>query len=332
MHFLKSIGAKLNIARQCRELNVGLWSCPQFLFVIMGLMIIGAIFVTYVIAQRYAEVEIVALIVMILTAFLFSVSYVIVGAFETVVEARRLEAKHSKALLELKDQFVFVAAHELRTPANAIQESMRRLESKHDEFFEKEKEIVENIKDSNNRLLALVEDLLEVARIEGKTIHIALEDISVPKVYDEAKDELEEMARSRGVVITEDISHDVPLVHADDMRLKEVLVNFLSNAIKYSDPEDGKVLVKVADRDEEIVISVSNNGPQIKPEEQEHVFQKFWRSKNAQKSKVEGTGLGLFIVKQLAELMEGRTWFTSRPDKTTFFIALKKASPANTTN
>jgi len=82
--FLKTIGNKLNISKQCHELNVNLWSCPQFLFIILGIIIISSILVTNTVARQYAEGEIVALIVLILTVFLFVVSYVIVGAFEKV--------------------------------------------------------------------------------------------------------------------------------------------------------------------------------------------------------------------------------------------------------
>jgi len=321
--FFKTLGEKLNLSKQCHALNVGLWSCPQFLFLVMGVIIIGAIIVTYFTAQQYTDAQIVALIVIVLTAFLFVVSYVIVSAFEKVVQARRMEAKHAQELLELKDQFVFIAAHELKTPAVAIQKNMQKFEAKHQHVFETEKSIVHNIKESNQRLLALVQDLLQVARIEGKTIHIALSSVSVIEAYEVAKKELETLASNRGVVITESIPDDVPLVRADKRRLKEIFVNFLSNAIKYSDQKNGKVSFRIVHKEAEVVMSVSNNGPQISKEDQKHVFQKFWRSKEARKSITEGTGLGLFIVKQLAELMEGRVRFTSELDKTVFYVALK---------
>jgi len=324
MKLLKTLGQKLNIASQCRALEVSLWSCPQFLFLILGLIIIGSILMTYSVAQRFAEAEIVAIIVMLLTAFLFIVSYVIVAAFEKVVAARRTEARQARELLELKDQFVFIAAHELKTPANAIRDSMKKLEGIHQRIEDREKKIVDNIKESNERLLALVQDLLQVARLEGKTIRVGLSTVSVVKAYGDAAEELEEMKKHRGVEISTAIPADLPFVQADEMRFKEVLVNFLSNAIKYSDLKEGKVWVKAQNKDGEVVISVANNGPEIKPEDKHHVFQKFWRSKDAQKSQAEGTGLGLFIVKQLVEMMEGRTWFTTEPDRTTFFVALKK--------
>lgn len=324
--FLKIIGGKLNISKQCRELNVNLWSCPQFLFIILGFIIISSILVTNTVAQQYAEGEIVALIVLILTVFLFVVSYVIVGAFEKVVVARQMEAQRSKELLELKDQFVFIAAHELKTPATAIQKGLEKLESKNNAFFIQEKETADKIKENNNRLLSLVQDLLEVARLQGKTIHVVLGPVSIIKAYTEAAQSLEVKMKERNIKITTHFEDNIPTVHADERRLKEVFINFLSNAIKYSDKDNGQVDVKINQKEGRIVVSVSNNGPQISDEDQMHVFQKFWRSKTAQKSKVEGTGLGLFIVKQLVEMMEGKTWFTSQPDKTTFFVSLEKYS------
>lgn len=323
MKFIKTISKHFNIVRQCRELDVGLWSCPQFLFLILGTTIIGTILVTYSIGQRYTEAEIVALIVVLLTGFLFIVSYVIVGAFEKVVEARRRESKQAKELLELKDQFVFVAAHELKTPATAIQKGMELLEEKGQDFFEKEKDLVKIVKSSNERLLSLVQDLLEVARIQGKTIHVDLSPVSVQKTYEDAIKELEAKARDRNIEVQANFADELPAVLADERRLKEIFINFLSNAIKYSDQENGKVWIEAKQTGGGVEISVNNNGAQISKEDQKHVFQKFWRSESAQKSTIEGTGLGLFIVQQLAEMMEGKVRFTSEPDKTSFFVELK---------
>ena len=95
--------------------------------------------------------------------------------------------------------------------------------------------------------------------------------------------DLEGLQQQRNVVIEGDIPESTPLVKADEMRLKEVLVNFLSNAIKYSAPEGGKVWVSAKTGPAEVVISVSNNGPAISDEDKEHVFQKFWRSDSAKK-------------------------------------------------
>lgn len=323
--FLKTIIRRFNLKEQCTALNVSLWSCPQFLFLVMGFVIIASILLTYVIAQRYAEAEIVALIVILLTGFLFVISYIIVSAFERVVTARQQEAIHAKQLIELKDQFVFIAAHELKTPARAIETALGKLEKREREMFLREHEIIRVIKESNKRLLALVQDLLEVARIEGNTIHLDLSDVSVLSAYEGALRELEGLKKERGVEVVGDIPDNTPLVRADEMRLKEVFVNFLSNAIKYSDKERGRVWVKTALTSSEVVISVSNNGPRISKEDEKHVFQKFWRSTSAQASKQEGTGLGLFIVRQLVELMGGRVWFDSDDEKTTFSVVLTRS-------
>jgi len=291
----------------------------------MGIVIISSILITNNIARQYAEVEVVALIVIALTAFLFVVSYIIVGAFEKIVVARKVEAEQSRRIIELKDQFVFIPAHELKTPARAIEDSMIELEAANDPFFEKQEHLVAKIKKSNKRLLALVQDLLQVARIEGHTIHLALHKVSVTGAYHDAIEELQKLKEKRNIKLTENIPEGLLFIQANEMRFKEVLINFLSNAIKYSDPEHGEVTFGIEEKDDEVIVSVANNGPQIKPEDQVHVFQKFWRSKSAQESKQEGTGLGLFIVKQLVELMDGRAWFTSDPKKTTFYASFQKS-------
>src|SRR3989344_5437506 len=167
----------LNISKQCRELGVGVWSCPQFIFVIMGAVVVGAILATYVAAIKYTDPEVAVLIVVLLAVFLMVVAYVVVQAFERLVDARRQENARSTELLRLKDQFVFIAAHELRTPVNAIQWTLEMLMRGAPERSEQEKKSFEILGKSSARLLNLVKDLLEVARIENKAVTVNRERI-----------------------------------------------------------------------------------------------------------------------------------------------------------
>ena len=320
---MNELAKRLNIFNQCRGLGVPLWSCPPFLFTVMGLVIIIVILAVYEIGQRYAEPVIVALIVLLLTAFLFVVSFVITRAFEKLVEARLSEQQKAKELLALKDEFVYVAAHELRVPANAIKWAIEAIEKRAPHLLNSEREFFDILERNNNRLLLLVTDLLEVARIEGKTIQVALEEISLYDIVSGAIGEVADAARKKKIIINNTISSTIPKVFGDIMRTREVLGNLLSNAVKFTG-DGGTVLVSAEEGHEGYVtVSVQDTGLGIPEEEKAHIFQKFWRGNAA--TGIEGTGLGLFIVKQLVGLMGGDVSFVSESGKgSTFSFSLKK--------
>ena len=321
--FLRKIIHKLNIKAQCKELGVSLWACPQFIFLIMGVFIITMILITYNVGQRYIDAQIVAIIVLFVTAFLFIISLIIIRAFEQVVESKKLEAKQAKEILKLKDHFVFIAAHELRTPANAIKWGLSSLREEQPELTEKGKELFDIIQRGNERLLSLVKDILEVARLESGTIKITLEKIVIVDSFGEACKEVQQLADEQKKTIDCNFQSDLPLVWGDKMRLKEVFGNLLSNAIKFG-REGTDVSVSTEVNDTTVVFHITNKGSGLNSEEQKHLFEKFWRSKTAHD--IEGTGLGLFITKQLLELMSGRIWFTSKRDEgTTFSFSLVRA-------
>lgn len=309
---------------QCRRYGVSVWSCPQFLFLIMGVFIIVSVLTTYVIAQRFITPEIVLLIVFFLTGFLFIITYIIVKAFEKLVETRMREAEQAKELLRLKDQFVFIAAHELRTPATAIKWNLELLGSGDNskQLSSQGQQILGRLQQSNERLLTLVQDILGVARIEGKTIKVALSPVSPKEVAQSSIQETESEAHKMDVKITEDISASLPRVAADPVRFKEVFINLLTNGIKFN-KRGGSVTLSAKQDDNSVVVSVSDTGMGFSEEDKKHAFEKFWRAEDVKAKGVEGTGLGLFIIKNLLDLMNGEIWFESELGKgTTFYIRL----------
>lgn len=288
----------------------------------MGIFIVSAIVVTYAVGQRFFDASIVVIIVLVVTAFLFVMSFIIVRAFEQVVRARKLELAQARQILDLKDQFVFIAAHELRNPANAIKWGLGVLKSEQPELAQKSNEVLDIIKRGNDRLLALVNDLLEVARIESGKVAVALEKISPEEALEEACNEVRGDANKKHILFNCDIG-SVPFVWGDTLRMKEIFVNLLSNGVKYG-IEKGVVSVSTETKGGEVIFHIENTGAGIPEKEVAHVFEKFWRSEGTRT--VEGTGLGLFITKQLVELMAGRIWFTSTPnEKTVFSFSLKSA-------
>ncbi len=287
---------------------------------IMGIMNIAAILSTYVIAQKYTSPELVIFIVAGLSIFLFAVSFTIIGAFEQVVFARQKEAAHHRELLALKDQFVFVAAHELRSPANAIKWALETLELHKSPFLEKEADVFKVLAKSSEKLLVLVKDLLEVSRIEAKTISIRMESVDLQKIVDESLKSLTSYAEKLGIELKNIVSRQLPPVYADVSRLKEVLDNLVTNAIKYN-RENGMVTVSAEKEGNGMTLRISDEGNGIAPDDRPHIFEKFWRSVDAHN--IEGTGLGLFIVQKLVTLMHGRVYFKTEKDiGTTFSVYL----------
>lgn len=323
MKWVKTLAFHLDIFAQCQRLGVPLWSCPQFLFMIMGIINITAILSVYNLAQRYASPEILIIIVVGLSILLFTVSFTIIGAFEQVVAARQREVLRHREVLAMKDQFVFVAAHELRTPANAIRWALESLEAKKSPFIEEEKEIFNSLEISCGRLLDLVKDLLEVSRIETGAISIQLQPISIAEVLKESISSLAVHAKKSKITIENTVSENLPPVFADKSRLKEVFDNLITNAIKYN-KQNGSVVVTAEPDAGGVSIHIQDQGKGISVEDEGHIFEKFWRSVDAHA--IEGTGLGLFIVKQLVALMHGRVTFSSEPGLGTVFSVHLSAS------
>ena len=318
----KKLFNALNIKTQCRKLDVGLWSCPQFIFLIMGVVVISTILITYNVGQRYINAQIVVIIILLVTIFLFIISFIIIRSFEQVVESKRLQSKQAKEIIKLKDQFVFIVAHELRTPANAIKWGLSSLRNELPELAIKGKELFDIIKQGSNQLLFLVEDFLKVARLESGTIKITLKKISANDAFTEACKEVQQLVHEQNNTIDYHIKSDIPLVWGDSVKLKEVFVNLLSNAIKYG-RESTNISLSTEVKNGAVLFHITDKGIGLSHEDQKHIFEKFWRSKNVHEA--EGTGLGLFITKQLVELMSGRIWFTSKfGEGTTFSFSLKQ--------
>jgi len=300
---------ELHIKNQCDRLGVNLWSCPQFIFLIMGLVIIGTVLLSYNIGQRYIDVQIVAVIVLLVAAFLLIIATIIIRAFERVVESKRVEAEHAAEILKLKDEFVFLATHELRTPTNAIKWGLESLRDEQPEAVTKGKELFDILERNTERLLSLVKDLLEVSRIESGTIQITPKPVSIVDVFTQAHKGIYPEAHKKKVAITFRRSSKVPLVYADDTRLKEAVEKVLINAVKYS--KDGsQVQVEVEVTGKEVILHIQDKGEGLNEEELLHVFDKF-RKANDQKD-TDDTGLGLFIAKQLMEHMGGKIRVVSK--------------------
>lgn len=233
---------------------------------------------------------------------------------------KQLEKAHKKALA-LKDEFVFIASHELKAPVTAIsgfvefaQEEVKAPEAK---------KALSNLDKANQRLLKLVQDLLEVARAEAGRIEIETSptDITIPTM--DVIENLKPLADKKGLKITYS-KKKLPKVLADPGRVSEILTNLVSNAIKYT--ENGAITISHKIKDAMAITSVSDTGVGIPKEDFPKIFGKFYRSGQDLVRAQEGTGLGLFIIKQIVERMDGKIWFESTEGRgSTFFFSLPLA-------
>src|SRR6266851_2779432 len=216
-------------------------------------------------------------------------------------------------------------SHELRTPLNAIIGFSEVLaQGMFGEVNEKQTEYLRDILDSGRHLLSLINDILDLSKIEAGRMELELEDFDLAGAIDNALTLVRERAGRRGIPLGRAIDGRVGAIRADERKVKQVLLNLLSNAIKFT-PEGGQIDVRAAMSDGVVEVSVADTGVGIAPEDQEAVFEEFRQVGMADK-KVEGTGLGLALSRKFIELHGGRIWVNSevgRGSTFTFTLPVK---------
>lgn len=232
-------------------------------------------------------------------------------------EAHQRQIKHEKEIQKLKDQFVFIAAHELKTPVTAINWGIEMALEEEKDLDPEILDLLEGVHNSNKRLVRLVDDLLNVARIEAKTIKIEQKDVNLDKLIKQTIKEMESVFTKKAIEVEYDSQGEI-LVYADEMRLKQVLTNYLSNAVKYN-KDRGKILVKVEEKKDKVKILVKDTGIGIAKKDLKKIFTKFGRVQNKKTEDIEGTGLGLYVSKQVIEKMGGEVDVESTPGKGSTF-------------
>ena len=210
-----------------------------------------------------------------------------------------------------KDEFLANMSHELRTPLNAIigfSEVM--LERMAGELTGKQDEYLNDILSSGRHLLSLINDILDLSKIEAGRMELELADFNLPVAIDNALTLVHERAARRGLTLTQDVDERLGDFRGDERKIKQVLLNLLSNAIKFT-PEGGKVQVRAELKGEVVEIAVADTGVGIAPEDQELVFEEFRQVGTDVAKKHEGTGLGLALARRFVELHGGNLWLDS---------------------
>ncbi len=210
-----------------------------------------------------------------------------------------------------KSEFLANMSHELRTPLNAIIGfSEVLLERMFGELNPKQDEYLQDIMTSGRHLLSLINDILDLSKIEAGRMELELTKFDLPAAMENALTLVRGRAEAHAIALTQDVDQRLGEFVADERKLKQVLVNLLSNAVKFT-PEGGRVDVRAAPADGGVEISVSDTGIGIAPEDQEAIFEEFRQAGGDYTRKREGTGLGLSLARKFVELHGGRLWVKS---------------------
>ncbi len=311
----KKILEQLNFITRCRKYHLSLWQCPNFLVVLIGVITISAMLGTFLIATRYTnQPEIVALIVIVVTTILTIINYFVIQGFEKLAEAN-----------QLKSEFVNIASHQLRTPLTSIKWVIN-LMMKTEGLTEEQLEKLKTIKESNQRMTDLVNDLLNVSRVEQGKLGLRPEKISLKEVIQGLVEDYLPLAEASNINLSLKIAQDIPIISIDPQGIKVVLQNLIDNAVRYT-KDKGQVKVSLERKKSVIRCQVQDDGVGIPLEDQGKIFQKFFRSRNIMKYQTQGTGLGLFISKSIIKASGGKIGFESQEGKGTTFwfeIPIKK--------
>ena len=220
---------------------------------------------------------------------------------------------------EHKSHFLANMSHELRTPLNAILGFSQVLRQRlFGPINEKQEEYLDDILSSGNHLLSLINDVLDLSKVEAGQVELEVASFSLREALERGVVMVREPAAKHGVRLSLELAPGVDLVDGDERRLRQVVFNLLSNAVKFT-PEGGSIVVASAQVDGEVRVSVTDTGPGIAAEDRERIFEEFMQTDvGVQQS--EGTGLGLALSKRLVELHGGRIWVESEPGHGSRFV------------
>ena len=241
-----------------------------------------------------------------------------VRLFDEIQDKSRQLAEASKH----KSQFLANMSHELRTPLNAILGYTELvLDDIYGEAPAKMREVLDRIQRNGKHLLGLINDVLDLSKIEAGQLTLSLGDYSMQEVVSTVYTAVESLAKEKRIALKVELAPELPVAHGDERKLTQVLLNLVGNAIKFTD--EGEVAIKASAANGSITVSVRDSGPGIAEADQAKIFQEFQQADSPATRQKGGTGLGLTISKRIVELHGGRIWVESSPGQgSTFSFSL----------
>jgi len=210
-------------------------------------------------------------------------------------------------------------SHELRTPLNAIIGFSEVLqEQMFGDLNEKQADYMGDIHSSGHHLLSLINDILDLSKIEAGHMDLSLDEFDVPAVLENAVTLVKERAARHGVKLELEVDDGLGCFYADERKFKQILLNLLSNAVKFT-PAGGRVKLRAEQANDELLVSVIDNGIGISADDQDLIFEEFRQVATKDRSRPEGTGLGLALTKRFVEMHGGRIWVRSEVGKGSTF-------------
>ncbi len=249
------------------------------------------------------------------------------AAFNEMAAELQRRAGERDQLETMKDEFVLTASHELRSPLTSVQGFAELLMLERDRLSPKQADTVEIILDNTRHLVRLLNDLLDLARSDAGRLTIKPASTGVAPLVEDAVRTMRSQTEAAQQTLHSEIEEDLPQVSVDRDRIRQVLVNLLTNAHEYS-PDGATIAVKAARRNGAVEIAVSDNGPGMAEDQLEHIFERFTRGDAGLTQHVGGTGLGLAISKSLVELHGGTIGADSAPGHGSTFRVLLPAGQA----
>lgn len=306
---------QLNPLAECQRLHWKIWQCPPFLFLVMGFITIISMIATYALATRYIdEPELAALLVIFITVLFLIIGNIIITGFNRIAETNRL-----------KSEFISLVSHQLRSPLSIFKWTLEAVEgglsagknTDNTNFFQ-------TLRNTTDNMISLVNSLLEVSRIEAQTFVLREDIFSLEEVVKNIVENFRKYAEASNIHLLLEVAPDLPKLQADRERIAIVAQNLVDNAIRYT-ARTGQVKIRVAKKDSFLEVRVEDQGIGIPKDLQKRIFEKFFRVGNLNRSdkQTHGSGIGLYIAKEIVEASGGKIGFASEEGKgSTFWFAL----------
>ena len=299
---------------ECKKSGLGLWECPPFLFIVMGFINISAMLGSYFLASRYTEEPMIAvLVVASISVLILVIGNFVISGFNKIAEANML-----------KSEFISIVSHQLRSPLSIFKWTMDILikEAVGKKFNPDDDTYLNILKENTERMIQLVNLLLEANRIESNRLVLARNPISLHKITEDMVGSVTWYAKAYNVDVELHPLPSPPDIIGDMDRVRMVVQNLIDNAIRYSQGK-GKIDIYLKREGKFLKWEIHDNGVGIPREQQKFIFQKFFRSDNAVKHQTQGSGLGLYIAKAVVEELGGEIGFKSEVDMgSTFWFTL----------